>query len=251
VVGAFNHSLWPTGEPTLEDAWLGIYQTLLYYEPTTDPPLLHINEANELRRGWGRRARVAEAFIAGAMEIEPVYLSTHIDRMMQLPRWLGKQRHNPIGNGLRILLAEVLRRWGSQSMEFEQEQKGTYWFPGITMPGRSETPSVDVMMVKNERPRGLVSCKWSIRHDRISDPTNECQEYKAAAARRQLPTIGFYVFTNEFNPSRLEKVLNQPCVDGLVHVHRPLVEHLFPGHILFEDSKFLDLVDFTRLTLTW
>ncbi len=253
IIGTFDDALWPGGEPTLEDAWLGIYQSLLYYEQTLRPPVLHVNEASELgKRPWATRAMIAEAFIAGALDIEPRELGKHIDKMMQLPRWTGMQRHNPIGNGLRTLVAEVLRRWGSETLEYRQEEPATDWFPGISMPGRSERPAIDVMMVKDEKPRCILSCKWSIRHDRISDPTNECQEYRAAAVRRQLPALGYYVFTNEFSPARLEKVLNQPCVDGLVHVHKELVRHMFPeSRSLFADPKFIDLVDFTKLTILW
>jgi hypothetical protein len=33
---------------------------------------------------------------------------------------------------------------------------------------------MDVLALKAGKPRAVISCKWSIRHDRISDPTNEC-----------------------------------------------------------------------------
>src|SRR5437764_9210808 len=124
--------IWPAGEPKLEDAWLGIYQLLSWYAHG----YIHIREANDLKkRSWQERARKAEAYVAKALAVEPQEVAAHVDRMMQLPRWRDvmaqkgttvtcphcgqdfvlpseRQRNNPLGNGLRILVAEVLRRWG-------------------------------------------------------------------------------------------------------------------------------------------
>lgn len=41
VVGVFDQAVYPSGKATLDEAWLGIYQTLLWYEHG----LLHIREA--------------------------------------------------------------------------------------------------------------------------------------------------------------------------------------------------------------
>src|SRR5206468_2287601 len=105
--------------------------------------------------------------------------------------------------------------WGDRRFTYREEEHATNWFPGIQMPGRSARPRVDVMVV-DARPRAVISCKWSYRHDRISEVTNECQEYKAAAVRRQVMDLGHYLVTNEFDGQRLDKVLNQPCVNALV-----------------------------------
>jgi hypothetical protein len=95
-------------------------------------------------------------------------------------------------------------------------------FPGITMPGRSTSPSIDILIEKGGVPRAIVSAKWSLRHDRINDITNECPIYKAASMRSRKP-LEFYVVSNEFDPARLSKVLDDDCIDGLAHVHKPLV----------------------------
>ena len=117
-----------------------------------------------------------------------------------------------------------------------------------------EEPKIDVLAA-NAVPRAVISCKWSYRHDRISDVTNECQEYKAAAARRQFSDFGYYLVTNEFDARRLEKVINQPCVDALVHVHLPLALEVTGGtpelrHAM-DTGRLLDLGEFARLTKSW
>ena len=58
---------------------------------------------------------------------------------------------------------------------------------------------------------------------------------------------------NEFSPARLDKVLNQPCVDGLVHIHSPLFDTIAGPRALpvTGHPKFLDLVDLVQATHSW
>jgi hypothetical protein len=257
VLGAFDTALYPGGEPvTLETAWMGIYQTLWWF--SEDYGVLHIREDNDFEKPlWRARARRVEQYIADAMGIEAEELPIHVDRMMLLPRWRGMQRNNPLGHGLRIILSELLLRYGNQNFTYIEEHLATNWFPGIKMPGRSKRPKIDVAGFhrSNLRPKAVMSCKWGFRHDRISDPTNECQEYKGAAINRQIMDLGMYVVTNEMSVSRLDKVLNQPCVDALVHVHLPAVEQAEPYSAEMKHAmttgRLMDLVDFVKLTHTW
>lgn len=251
VVEAFNGAIWPGEEPTLSDAWVAIYQVLMYFDPEVD--LLHVNEVSALRKpAWAGRAQRAEQYISQALGVSSTKLRSLMDRMMELPRWKGRQRHNPVGHGFRILNAEVLRRWGNPELDYMEEEPALNWFPGIKMPGRSEHPKIDVFITKNGTPRAILSCKWGIRHDRISDPTNECQEYRAAAARRQIKPFEYYVISSEFDGARLEKVLEQPCVDGLIHTHIPLLRQLTaPDRQLWTYRNLYDLTEFAELTKSW
>jgi hypothetical protein len=272
----YEDCIWPSGEPRLEDAWLGIYQLLLWYAHG----YIHIREANDLQRNktWQRRATEAEAYMAEALDLKPEELATHVDRMMQLPRWHDAmqskgttmtcphcgsdfivpkegQRNNPLGNGLRILTAEILQRWGDDRFTYEEEAAATTWFPGIQMPGRSSKPKVDVMARTDRRVRVIISCKWSGRHDRMSDVTNECQQYKQAAVQQQNMDLRHFVITNELDGQRTDKILNQPCIDGLVMVHLPLAKTIGTMTPMMErnieDGRLLDLTEFVTLTRTW
>jgi hypothetical protein len=252
VTDAFSDCRWPKGEPTLDTAWLGIYQMLLWYEHG----YIHIREANDLRKSrvWQERAQHTEQYIANALGIGSQEVEPLVDKMMRLPRWQGMQRNNPLGNGLRILTAEVLRRWGSDNFQYKEEEPAANWWPGIQMPGRSEAPKVDVMVL-TDKPRVVISCKWSGRHDRMSDVTNECQEYKAAAVKRQNMKLLHFVITNEIDGQRTDKILNQPCVDGLIMVHLPLVQELGTVTTMMEGAigagRLIDIVDFVKMTHTW
>lgn len=254
VVAEFDSALYPSGEPTAEEAWLGIYQVLMWYEHG----LMHIKESNDLKKSktWQSRAKLAERFVADHLSVAPNKMPSLVDRMMCLDRWKGMQRNNPLGHGLRMLVSEILNRWASPRFTYYEESLATKWFPGIQMPGRSTTPYIDVLAA-NGLPRAVISCKWSYRHDRISDVTNECQEYKAAAVRRQIPNFGYYLVANDFDARRIEKVISQPCVDALVHVHLLLLRHISDDKdkgildAAVAQGRLLDLTSFLALTQDW
>jgi len=102
-------------------------------------------------------------------------------------------------------------------------------------------------------PRVIISAKWSVRHDRLNDITNECPVYKAAYARiyRQArrDRLLYYVVTNEYDPSRLNKMLDDTCVDGVVHVHKAAVMEVcnLEGRL----TRLIDLADFINATSSW
>jgi hypothetical protein len=157
-----------------------------------------------------------------------------------------------------VLVAEVLRRWADSRFDYEEEEFATSWFPGMSLPGRSVNPRIDVLAVDraHRRPVAVLSCKWSIRHDRISEPTNECTTYKGAAIQNQIMKLKYYVITNEMDGQRLDKVMGQPCVDGLVHVHLDLVRSMLGGLTPAMDAaipagRLSDLADFAQSTHTW
>lgn len=251
------NSVYPSGSLNLNEAWLGIYQTLLWYEHG----LPHIIDANELRGSsrWRDRARAAEKYLADALGVSTSEMPQMVDRMMSLPRWKGKQRNNPLGNGFRTLLHVVLEQFGSHDLIYDQEAKATVWFPGIRLPGRSTTPSIDILVSKARKtggavPKAVVSCKWSNRHDRSSDPTNECPQYKSASLQmgNAASHLLYVVATSEMYDRRVEKLTNQQCVDFVVHTHLPLFEHLNGGPADFQGSeKLIDLTKFVRMTADW
>jgi hypothetical protein len=256
VITEFDKAKYPSGAPELEEAWLGIYQVLWWY----DHGLLHVHDAPALWRDktWVARAGAAEQVIAERLGLDSEAVPGLMDRMMQLPRWEGLQRNNPLGHGFRMIVTEVLRRWGDSRFEYLEETRATEFFRGIRMPGRSAEPKIDVVAISKarNRPKAVISCKWAIRHDRISDPTNECTQYKAAAIQLQMMDLLYFVMTNEISGQRLDKVLNQPCVDALVHVSLDFVDHVNGGFTEFMTAakaarRLLDLEELVQLTYTW
>jgi hypothetical protein len=59
----------------------------------------------------------------------------------------------------------------------------------------------------------------------------------------------FFFITNEFSPSRLQKLIEYPCIDGVVHIHKRAVLDVcgLDGRLV----ELIDLVDFIKSSYTW
>ena len=158
----------------------------------------------------------------------------------------GLQRQNPLGIAFAGLIRHILHKFGNSSLSYDLEVNDNDIFPGITFPGRSTTPAMDIYVSDDQGlPKAIISVKWSVRHDRINDLTNECPVYKAAAQRQSRIKLSYFVVTNEFDPARLTKLLQDTCFDAVVHVHKPAVTEVcgLDGRL----SNLKDLTDFVNM----
>ncbi|HHY98257.1 MAG TPA: hypothetical protein GX509_05920 [Firmicutes bacterium] len=239
AIAAFERAIYPEKTATLANAWLGIYQALLWYEHGVP----HIIDADKLRSNtiWRERARLAEGYIAERLGCGYEDVERLCDQLMKNPAYRGAQRQNPLGKAFAALVRHVLERFCGLSMQYNTEVDARDIWPGIEMPGRSSAPRIDILVINEDRPIAIISAKWSLRHDRVGDITSECPAYKAAAFRLRQP-IRYFVVTNEFDPSRLIKVLDDECVDGVFHVHKRLVTE-----IARLDGRLNDMADLIDL----
>ena len=269
AVRIFGNAKYPSSL-SARTAWLGIYQTLLWYEPVNwagfgDLP--HIIDADKLRpsteskarawtgpRAWQRRANELSLHLAEQLDEPVTALPNRTDLLMKQPDYRGMQRQNTLGIAFPGLVRHVLELYGSRSIRYEIEPEGTRIFPGITFPGRSGAPRIDLLATIDAIPRAVISAKWSVRHDRVNDITNECPVYKAAFERifRQShasDSLSYFVVTNEYDPSRLSKMLGDSCVDAVIHVHKEAVVEVcgLDGRV----NRMIDLADFVSSTNGW
>jgi hypothetical protein len=221
--------------------WLAVYTTLMWYEHD----FLHIVEANALREQaiWQTRARAAEEYLAGQIGCETTMVKEYCDRLMRTPRYVGRQRQNPLGVAFTALINHIITKAsGSRpEVEFLTEAEPKRYWPGVIIPGRSTSPKVDILGLRHGLPNVVFSAKWSLRHDRVSDIIQECPVYKQAAYMINRITLRYYVVTNEFSPARLTKIISDPCVDKVVHVHKPLLTE-----VLALDGRLDELTDLTE-----
>jgi hypothetical protein len=197
-----------------QDAWKGIYEALLWFEH--DVP--HIIDANYLKQGaWRVRAERVQQELADQLNCSVVDLPLRVDKLLRSALFPEPtQRQNPLGIGFVTALFQVLERFSSARYMFRPEEDiGTTVFPGISEAPRSRP---DVVVVSESKEVAVISAKWSLRHDRLKDLSDECDYFK-----RLRPSLRFYAVTNEFNPARLRKVLQSYCIDALFHVCRPLL----------------------------
>ncbi len=250
-------------------AWLGIYQTLLWYEPINMlgfTSLPHIIDADKLRpaskakqrvwrkaSAWQQRAQALNDYLTQQLGCPANQVVNKMDQLMKQPGYRGMQRQNTLGTAFTGIIKYVLEKLGASSIAYELEMQADKVFSGITFPGRSSTPRIDILARVNNLPRAIISAKWSVRHDRLGDITNECPVYKSAyqSIYRQSGrgSLLYYVVTNEYDPARLNKILADPCIDGVVHVHKPAVITVcgLDGRLV----KLMDLTDLIDATGSW
>ncbi|MCL4504835.1 MAG: hypothetical protein M1434_14165 [Chloroflexi bacterium] len=266
AIGLFEDADNPSGL-TKSSAWLGIYQTLLWYEPVNHlgySELPHIIDADKLRptairretwtkpNVWQIRAGKVHTYLSEQLGCTSPNTAAKFDLLLKSPDYRGLQRQNTLGIAFAGLIEHVLSKYGDQGLSYATEVEASTIFPGITVPGRSGTPRMDVLASRADIPIAVISAKWSVRHDRLNDITNECPVYKAAYERiyRQgRKRLKYYVVTNEFDPSRLTKMLDDSCVDSIVHVHKSAVVDVcgLDGRL----AELTDLTDFIDVTSSW
>jgi len=261
VTRIFQTSAYPQGALNPDTAWLGIYQALLWYQPVSTLPdrtgLAHIIDANRLtgaptKKGepkiWQKHAISVEGYLASQLGVGPSRVESLVDRLMLLPGYQGLQRHNILGSAFAGLVKHVLEVLGNSALSYELEVNGDQAFPGVQLPTRTGDPFIDILVRKAGRNIGIISTKWSIRHDRINDLTSECRAYKSAGTWTD-NRIFYYVATNEFDPARTDKLIEDRCIDGVVHVHKPLVTDVcaLDGRL----TSLLDLSGLIRQSMDW
>lgn len=232
----FDSALFPENKATITSAWAGIYQCLLWYESLPNEllghnRLPHIIDANRLTKNqnrrasaWQRHAIGVENYLAEHLAIPPKDVGDKVDLLMKSPGYVGLQRNNVLGAAFAALIKLGLQRFGTQDprVTYELEVAGAVAFPGLQIPTRSENPSIDLLVRKAGKNIGIISTKWSYRHDRVDDLTTECRAYKNAATYTDTKLF-YYIATNEFDPARTDKLIGDRCVDRVIHVHKELV----------------------------
>lgn len=221
---------------TVGDSWLWLYCLLLDYIHGVP----RITDSNRLRHGiWRERAKQVERVLASAMATQSGEVSKRLDVLMRTLYPRDTQRMNPIGIAFACSIVYLIHRFASGKYQWKMEAKiGTDIFPNLTGFRRR---SVDIAAFQNGAPKVVISSKWGIRHDRVRDPQEEADTYKG-----EVPSLKFYVVTNEFDAARLRKVLAYPSIDEVFHVHRDLVWEAYGGKTN-ELENLRDLTDLVAL----
>lgn len=109
AIRQFESATYP-GQMDIENAWLGIYQTLLWYKPVDwlgFTALPHIIDADKLRPNsaakrstwkspgiWQKRAQAVSQYIAPLLGCAEDNLPQKTDLLLKLPEYEGLQRQN-------------------------------------------------------------------------------------------------------------------------------------------------------------
>jgi hypothetical protein len=203
-----------------DDMWVAFYRLLLDYEHGVP----RMTDSNRLKKGaWRQRALQVEAELAKALGCSPGDVAGEVDVFMCQMYAAGTQKMNPVGIAFACAIVHLLQRFATGRYQWKMEAKiGVDVFPCLLTGFRRQ--SVDIVAFQHGQPYAVLSSKWGIRHDRVRDLQEEADIYK-----REVPTLKFFVTTNEFDNARLQKVLTYPTIDGVFHVRRDLVWRVYSG----------------------
>jgi len=268
LIEIFQNAQYPLGL-TPGNAWLGVYQALLWHEPVNCAgfrELPHIIDSDKLRpptrsrregqinpSAWQRRAAAVNEYLAQNLGCTTDEVSSKTDLLMKHHNYIGMQRQNPLGIAFPCLIKHILERFGPDGISYESEVEADRYFTGVRLNGRSVAPRIDLLAKTDDLPRVIISAKWSVRHDRLNDITSECPIYKAAYSRiyRQArrESLLYFVITNEFDPARLNKIIIDNCIDGVVHVHKKAVTEICGMNNRL--TMLIDLAEFIEFMNNW
>jgi hypothetical protein len=170
-------------------------------------------ESNDFKVGTSgpnatiRKAQVLTDFLANQLGVAKATVCESIGQYWENPLVADKQPHNLVGHAFRSIVTEVLKTYGSSKITFEEEVDPYQEFPGYQFSTRSKEPRIDIV-ARNDKNQtvALISTRWRFRHDRV-DVIDEALAY-VVPARRSFPGCRFYAMLGEFNPARLDKVLD-------------------------------------------
>lgn len=218
-----------------DDIWIALYRLLLDYIHGVP----RITDSNRLEHGiWRERAKQVERSLATVMSCETQEVASNLDVLMNRLYPAGTQRMNPVGIAFACAVIYLIQRFSNKSYMWKMEARiGIDVFPELKDFRRR---SVDIVIFSQASPVAVISSKWGIRHDRVRDPLEEADTYK-----QQIPSLKFFVVTNEFDSARLRKILTYPNIDSVFHVRRDLVWQLYGG----KTAELGNLKDLTDLIL--
>ncbi len=208
---------WIRAADDIDYIWVALYRLLLDYAHGVP----RVTDSNRLKRGiWRRRAEQIERALATAMSCETQEVANRLDVLMKQLYPPGTQRMNPIGIAFACAVVHLIQRFSAGNYVWKQEARiGVDVFHNLKDFRRR---GVDIVAWRRgdsqSDPFAVISSKWGIRHDRVRDLQEEADTYK-----REVPSLKFFVVTNEFDSARLQKVLTYPTIDGVFHVRRDLV----------------------------
>jgi hypothetical protein len=151
-----------------------------------------------------------------------------------------RKRQNILGEGFEDLLQMLMIQVGQvpQSDIIVRQRANT--LPGFqrqTTRERIETP--DIAIVRNNRTELLASVKWSLRHDRQKQLSDELDCYVELLSQDHFPT--YVLITNEYDPGRLVNTdglaRRGQKIDHIYHINLELLLGALYNHERSKDLK--------------
>jgi hypothetical protein len=144
-----------------------------------------------------------------------------------------RKRQNVLGEGFEDLLQILMIRVSRVPPERIRVRIKADKLPGFTgVSTRERVESPDIVVIEDERTDLLTSVKWSLRHDRQKQLSDELDCYVSLLSQKGFPR--YALITNEYDPGRLINTngLNRlgQHVDAIYHINTSILLEAVSGH---------------------
>lgn len=152
-----------------------------------------------------------------------------------------RKRQNVLGEGFEDLLQLLMARISTVPDEYIRIRQRANHLPGFQNPEttRERVEAPDLAIVKDERTTLLASVKWSLRHDRQKQLSDELDCYADLLSQEAFPR--YVLITNEYDPGRLVNTdglsRRGQRVDCIYHVNLDLLLGVLHDHDRIKDIK--------------
>ena len=197
-------------------------------------------------------AEVTELLVsrAGMDDAAAAKLAREIVDRAQFHLTFGSNRQNVLGEGFEDLLRMLAVRVAKVPAEKIILRKKANDLPGfqgkLDQPRRIESP--DIAIVQGERTALLSTVKWSLRHDRQKQLSDELDCYVQLLSQDVFPE--YVLVTNEYDPGRLKNSSNLASrgktVDRIYHINPALLVEVL-SDVPQSAAEVQELVDTDRL----
>lgn len=145
-----------------------------------------------------------------------------------------RKRQNVLGEGFEDLLQLLIEKVSQVPSDRIVVRRRANLLPGFqnTSSTRDRIEAPDIAIVHNERTALLASVKWSLRHDRQKQLSDELDCYASLLSQKEFPR--YVLVTNEYDPGRLIntnglKTRGQK-VDCIYHINLDILLQVLENH---------------------
>jgi hypothetical protein len=152
-----------------------------------------------------------------------------------------RKRQNVLGEGFEDLLQLLVAKVSHVSDKYIRVRQRANHLPGFQSANstRERIEAPDIAIVRDERTQLLASVKWSLRHDRQKQLSDELDCYADLLSQQAFPR--YVLITNEYDPGRLVNTdglsRRGQKVDCIYHVSLELLMGALHDHERIKDIR--------------
>ena len=176
----------------------------------------------------------------GLIQSQAILLARTLVARARFYYTVERKRQNVLGEGFEDLLQMLLMEVGQIPESSIAIRRRANTLPGFHAPGkRDRIEAPDIALVQGDRTELLASVKWSLRHDRQKQLSDELDCYADLLSQARFPR--YVLVTNEYDPGRLVNAdglaRRGQAIDCIYHINLDLLLRVLDDHDRVKDLR--------------